>query len=185
MAVDNHNSNTLENEKDLGQTPFWLIRSIESLVGNEFDLDVCCLKKTAKAKNYFTLEEDRDCFINPWVGNAYGPTLAWCNPPFSNVMPFIERALDQCEQHGTTTAMIIPNNPEVAYRRKLKEVCDTFIEMPFRLKFLRPDGSKFLDKNGKEQGPKFSCAVGIITPIGLKAPSRVIEYDFRPGFYEK
>jgi phage N-6-adenine-methyltransferase len=185
MSISNENSTTPESEKDLGQTPFWLIRSIESLVGTEFDLDVCCLKKTAKAKNYFSLEEDRDCFTTPWVGNAYGPTLAWCNPPFSNVMPFIERAVDQCDQHGTTTIMIIPNNPEVAYRRKLKEVCDTFVEMPFRLKFLRPDGTKFLDKKGTEQTPKFSCAVGIITPLGLKAPSRVIEYDFRTGFYEK
>ena len=82
--------------------------------------------------------------------------------------------------------MIIPNNPEVAYRRKLKEVSDTFIEMPFRLKFLRPDGTPFIsEKTKKEQGPKFSCAVGIITPMGLKVPSRVIEHDFRPGFYKK
>lgn len=184
MSVDNSNSTTPESEKDCGQTPKWLISSIESLLGNTFDLDVCCLPKTAKAKNFFSLEVDQDCLKLPWVGNAYGPTLAWCNPPFSDVMTFIDRAVDQCEVHGTTTVMIIPNNPEVAYRRKLKEVCDTFIEMPFRLKFLRPDGSKFLDKNGKEQGPKFSCAVGIITPIGLRIPSRVVEYDFRAGFYK-
>lgn len=189
MAVDNNNSNTPESEKDLGQTPWWLIRSLESLLGNEFNLDVCCIPQTAKCDYFFSLEYDLDCFVEEWIGgdDIYRPsqTYAFCNPPFSNVDPFIDRAIEQCKKHGTITAMLIPNNPEVAYRRKLKEVCDTFIEMPFRLKFLRPDGSKFLDKNGKEQGPKFSCAVGIITPIGLKAPSRVIEYDFRPGFYEK
>jgi len=127
-------------------------------------------EELAQQRQGHTMPEPTCCYSKPWQGECGSKAI-----------------LDngQCERHGTTTAMIIPNNPEVAYRRKLKEVCDTFIEMPFRLKFLRPDGSKFLDKNGKEQGPKFSCAVGIITPIGLKAPSRVIEYDFRPGFYEK
>lgn len=184
MSVNNENSNTPEAEKDLGQTPFWFIHSLESFLGAKFSLDVCCLAKTAKTPDYFSLEYDLDCMAMNWTLESK-PVLAWCNPPFSNVDPFIERAVNQCQEHGTTTAMIIPNNPEVAYRRKLKEVCDTFIEMPFRLKFLRPDGSKFLDKNGKEQGPKFSCAVGIMTPMGLKVPSRVIEHDFRPGFYKK
>lgn len=183
MAVNNHNSTTTESEKDLGQTPWWLIESLESFMGCKLELDVCCLHATSKADQYFTLESGHDCFKEEWVNELGDRTVAWCNPPFSNVMPFIDRAVEQCKKHGTITAMIIPNNPEVAYRRKLKEVCDTFIEMPFRLKFLRPDGSKFLDRNGNEQGPKFSCAVGIITPVGLKVPSRVVEHDFRVGFY--
>ncbi len=46
MAVSNENSNTPESEKDLGQTPWWFIRSLENLLGREFDLDVCCLEAT-------------------------------------------------------------------------------------------------------------------------------------------
>jgi len=185
MAVSNGNSNTPESEKDLGQTPWWFIRSLENLLGRELDLDACCLEATAKADKFISLENGVDCFVDEWIVNINGNNLAWCNPPFSNIDPFIDRAIHQCKKHGTVTAMIIPNNPEVAYRRKLKDVCDTFIEMPFRLKFLRPDGCKFLDAKGNENSPKFSCAVGIITPLGLQFPSRVVEYDFRAGFYEK
>lgn len=189
MAVNNENSKTPEKEKDLGQTPWWLIRSLEDFMGHEFNLDVCCLPETAKCDYFFSLEHDQDCFVEAWIGgdDIYQPsqTYAFCNPPFSNIDPFIERAINQCKAHGTVTAMLIPNNPEVAYRRKLKDVCDTFIEMPFRLKFLRPDGEKFLDTKGNEQSPKFSCAIGIITPIGLKIASRVIEYDFRKFDFEE
>lgn len=185
MAVNNHNSSTPESEKDLAQTPRWLIKSVESLIGNRFDLDVCALKKTAKAKKYFSLENGDDCFKEQWVVNGHGPALVWCNPIFSNVMPFIDRAVNQCEEHGTTTVMIIPNNPEVAYRRKLKDVCDTFIEMPFRLKFLKPNGEDFRDDKDRAQSPKFSCAIGIITPLGLVAPSRIIEHDFRNGPHQR
>jgi len=190
MSVDNSNSTTPESEKDLAQTPWWLINSVESFIGGKFDIDVCCLYETKKAPYYISLVDGDDAMLKDWRGHDsegfdLERSLAWCNPPFSSVMPFIERAVEQAELFSTTTVMIIPNNSEVTYRRKLKEVCDTFIEMPFRLQFLRPDGTPFLDKKGKPQGPKFSCAIGIITPIGLKVPSRVIEHDFRVGFYGK
>ena len=184
MAVNNQNSTTPENEKDLGQTPFWFIRSVESFVGKKINLDVCCLSKTSKAPDFFSLEYGLDCMVQNWTLKDKD-VFAWCNPPFSNVDPFIDRAVNQAMKSGTTTAMIIPNNPEVAYRRKLKSACDTFIEMPFRLKFLRPDGTPFVsEKTNKEQSPKFSCALAIITPMGLKVPSRIIEHDFRTDFYK-
>ncbi len=173
MSVSNENSKTPPKEKDLAQTPWWFIHSIESFIGKEFDLDVCCLEETRKARSFYSLEYGRDALELMWSG------LVWCNPPFSNIAPFIDHAVEQAEENHATTVMIIPNNPEVAYRRKLKEVSDTFIEMPFRLKFLRPDGEPF------DGAPKFSCAVGIITPLGLKVPTRVIEHDFRVGFYGK
>ena len=50
------------------------------------------------------------------------------------------------------------------------------------LNFLRPDGSEFLDKNGKKQGPKFPVCVYIFTPQGLRMPIRDIYHDFRIGF---
>ena len=173
-------SNTSKEEKDLAQTPEWFISSVLNLLGlPSFDLDVCALKATAKANYWYSLAERGDnSLILPWH------TWNWCNPPFSSIAPWVEKAKDEAEL-GKNTAMIMPNNPEVEYIRKAKTYADTIIEMPFRLKFLRPDGRKFLDKKGKEQSPQFSCLVAVFTPLGLRREVAHMYYDFREGFYER
>lgn len=179
MSVTNVSSSTPKNEKDFAQTPMWFVESLLDFIGKKnFVLDVCANKATSKGLNYFSLEENgQDSLILDWAPNDF------CNPPFSNIMPFIEKAAYEAAK-GNQTCMIMPNNPETAYVRKAKELADTIIEMPFRLKFLRPDGGMFLDKKGKESGPLFSCLVAIFTPIGLKCPTRNIYHDFRIGFYK-
>lgn len=181
MSVSNQNSTTKPSEKDLAQTPVWMIDSILSLLGNRtgFDLDVCANEATAKADLYYSLDErEEDALKLGWLD------FNFCNPPFSNVMPFVEKAHMEA-LNGKTTVMILPNNPEVAYIRSVKKVADTIIEMPFRLKFQRPNGEEFLDKKGKAQSPKFSCLVALITPLGTQTTTRTMYWDFRVGFYKK
>ena len=179
MSIENQNSSTPKSEKDCAQTPKWFVKSLLSLLGREsFDLDVCANEATAKASLHYSLDEREENALElGWLD------FNWCNPPFSNIQPFIDKAFLESLK-GKTTAMILPNNPETAYIRSVKAGADTIIEMPFRLKFLRPNGEPFLDKYGKEQGPKFSCLVAIITPLGLHAPKRSMYYDFRDGFYK-
>ena len=179
MSIENENSKTPVNEKDYAQTPKWFMESLLNLTNSPcFLLDVCANEATAKSLAYYSLEEKgQDAITLAWSQNNF------CNPPFSNIMPFIDKAAYEATR-GNTTTMLLPNNPETAYIRQVKSVADTIIEMPFRLKFLRPNGELFLDKKGKEQGPKFSCLVAIITPLGLHAPKRSMYYDFREGFYK-
>jgi phage N-6-adenine-methyltransferase len=174
-------STTPENEKDLAQTPEWFIESLCDLLGIEyFELDVCALEKTKKAATCYSLSErGENCLELDW------DLWNWLNPPFSNVLPFLEKAVEQCETGYRNTAAIMPNNPETGYVRYAKEWADMIIEMPFRIKYLRPNGSMFLDKKGKEQSPQFSCLVAIFTPLGLKKKSTSFMYhDFREGFYK-
>jgi len=169
-------STTKESEKDGAQTPWWFIRSLESVLGIKFSLDVCCSKLTAKAGNYFSLVDDcKDGLSEEWV------EYNWCNPPFSDIAIWISKAIDEAKL-GRCTAMIMPDNTETKYVRLATDYCDTIIRMPFRLNFLKPDGSNFLDKKGKKQGPQFPCAVFWFTPLGLSCDSRVIYHDFRVGF---
>lgn len=173
------NSTTPKEEKDLAQTPVWFVESLLDFIGKKnFTLDVCANKATSKGLTFYSLDEaGQDSLLLPWESNNFS------NPPFSNIMPFILKSVSEAEL-GNQTCMIIPNNPETAYVRKAKELADTIIEMPFRLKFLRPNGEMFLDKKGKESGPLFSCLVAIFTPIGLKCQTRNIYHDFRTGFYK-
>lgn len=175
-------STTPESEKDLAQTPVWFIESLCDLLGIEFfELDVCALEQTKKAATCYSLaERGENCLELEW------DLWNWCNPPFSNILPFLEKAVEQSSSGFKNTAVIMPNNPETAYVRYAKEWADTIIEMPFRIKYRKPSGEMFLDKKGKEQGPQFSCLVAIFTPLGIKKPNTSFMYhDFREGFYQK
>jgi phage N-6-adenine-methyltransferase len=188
MAVANENSTTIESEKDRAQTPAWFIKSLEKLLDRKIDMDVCCSENTAKAEVYYALDEGVDCLKEQWVADwqeykeeDFVYPLAYCNPPFSNIMPFLEKIVEQVGI-GADVAVMLPNNPEVAYVRYAKEHAMTIIEMPFRLKFLRPDGTKFLNKYDKEQSPKFSCLIAYFTKYGLCNSTKHTYHDFRVGF---
>ncbi|NRA81183.1 MAG: hypothetical protein HRU18_23535 [Pseudoalteromonas sp.] len=169
-------STTAPNEKNSAQTPKWFFKSLEAFIGQKFDLDVCANKATTKCMEYYSLEEDDQDSLNlPWE------RVNFCNPPFNNIQPFIEKSIEEAYR-GNTTVMLFPDTPETGYSRLAFAVADTVIKMPFRLKFLRPDGSQFTDKNGKQTSPQFSCQIVLITPIGLKLGTRTIYHDFRIGF---
>lgn len=175
LDMKTHTSTTPDNEKDFAQTPWWLVFSLESFMGENFDLDVCAMKETAKCNNYYSLEEGADSLKLGWH------KFNFCNPPFTNIQAFMEKAVEEAKEGGST-CLIYPDNTETAYSRFAWQHADTIIRMPFRLGFIRPDGTPFLDKKGKKQGPQFPCAVALFTKIGLVAPTRVIYHDFRIGF---
>lgn len=176
--MDMNNSTTLESEKDLAQTPRWFVNSLEAYTRIKFTLDVCAYEATAKC----------ECYLSLYENNENGLELDWedfnfCNPPYSDITPWIDKALNE-SMRGKTTAILIPDKAEVGFTRQAREVSDTVIHMPFRLKFIRPDGTPFLGKNGKESGPKFAVCVYLVTPWGLDMPVRDVYHDFRTGFYK-
>lgn len=177
--MKNSTSTTKLSEKNSAQTPCWFVDSLESYLGRDFTFDVCANKETAKCVGYYSLDEQGDDALKlPW------DTINFCNPPFSEITPFIEKAISEAKL-GKSTAMIFPAVSETAYSRLAFDHADTIIKMPFRLKFLRPDGTPFLGPNGKIQGPQFACQVAWITPLGLKVPTRTVYHDFRIGYKDK
>ena len=186
MAVAVGTSTTPKEEKDLAQTPVWFMKSLEYHLGTKINLDVCCLEATAKADIYYSLlEHGSDCLVEDWVtdwqeiteDNTSYPT-AYCNPPFSNILPFIDKAIYEVGL-GAEVVMMLPNNPETSYIRKAKKYATKIIEMPFRLKFVRPNGEPFLDKHGKVNSPKFSCLIAVFTKKGLGKGAEYYYHDFR------
>lgn len=170
-------SNTPEEEKDLAQTPEWFVRSLEKYLRITFDLDVCALERTSKCPKWYSLAEDGvNALQTSWFDKNF------CNPPYSDILPWVHRAgIQAMTGKATLSALLIPDKPETDYTRTARAICDTVIHMPFRLQFLRPDGTPFVDKKGSKQGPKFPCAVYLFTPWGLTSPVRDVYHDFRKG----
>jgi len=177
--MDMNNTTTKEDEKDLAQTPWWFIKALENFLGVSFNLDVCALEETAKCFSFYSLEDGwgGDGLVCRW--SEYN----WCNPPYSDIKPWVNRAIEEARV-GKITAMLIPDKPETAISRHARFAADTVIHMPFRLNFIRPNGEQFLDKKGKKQGPKFPVMVVLITPWGLNMPVRDVYIDFREYGYD-
>lgn len=171
--MDLNNTTTPIDDQDCAQTPPWFVAAAENFLGFRFDLDVCCLEATAKCDAFYSLVDyGVDSLQVPWGRHNF------CNPPYSVIPPWVDKAVDESVV-GNTSCLLIPDKPEVGYVRKCNQYADTVIHMPFRLNFLRPDGSPFLDKRGKKQGPKFPVLLALFTPMGLRVPTRDIYVDFR------
>jgi len=172
--MDLNLSYTPEAEKDLAQTPPEFVRKLELFCNVQFELDVCALSTTAKVPVYYSLaEHGHNSLVLPWA------RMNWCNPPYSDIMPWVGKAVIEATR-GNTTFMLIPDKPETAVTRACKKWGDGIFHMTHRMNFLRPDGTPFLTAEGGKQSPKFPVMVVIFTPIGLVTETRDGYIDLRP-----
>lgn len=156
--MDLNKSYTPEEEKDLAQTPLDFFLALERYLNIQFDLDACAIQATAKANNYYSLlEKNQNSLELPWCRTNF------VNPPYSDIMPWCKKAYDEAKK-GNTSALLIPDKPEVKYMQYCHLHADTIFHMPYRLNFLRPNGEPFMTKEGKKQGPKFPVCVVLFTP---------------------
>ena len=91
------------------QTPLWLFRALD--LEFNFALDAAALPETALCEKYLTpdidaLSVDWGDFISPSVRSPW----AWLNPPYSDIGPWVEKAIEQ-QGRGIGTVMLVPRTP--------------------------------------------------------------------------
>lgn len=86
-----------------------------------FGFDVCAEHKTAKCPEYWTIEDD--ALSKDWAEDAKsripGAGLIemgaiWCNPPYSNIKPWVEKAIE-AQLNGRMTVMLVMCDPSVKW----------------------------------------------------------------------
>lgn len=90
------------------QTPPELLAAIKKrLCINYFDIDLAATRENAVCPYYYSLEEGRDSLgDNSWQApdeNGW----AWCNPPYSDIRPWVAKAYAESEQ-GAQIVMLVP-----------------------------------------------------------------------------
>ncbi|WP_421170240.1 phage N-6-adenine-methyltransferase [Aeromonas dhakensis] len=106
--ADYRGSTTPESTRDMTQTPLYLFRALD--LEFNFALDAAALPETALCENYLTpdidaLSVDWGDFISPSVRSPW----AWLNPPYSDIGPWVEKAIEQ-QGHGIGTVMLVPQD---------------------------------------------------------------------------
>lgn len=156
--MDLNNTTTPPDEQDYAQTPWSFFNAVQSMSGVRFELDVCANAATAKCAAYYSWDElGLDGLALPWA------RVNWCNPPYSDVSPWVAKAEAEAKI-GNTTFMLIPNKPEVGFCREAFAAASRCLYLPYRLNFLRPDGSRFRDAKGAAAGPKFPVYLVVFSP---------------------
>ena len=133
-----HKSNTPVNIRDLWQTPKPIFNKLNDEFG--FTKDVCASVTNWLCPNYFT--ESDNALIQYWhIRN-------WCNPPYSNITPWVEKAIEQHNQ-GCTTVMLVPADTSVKWFKLAYESCNEVRFISGRISFINADTQKPVNGNNK------------------------------------
>lgn len=104
MASHQQNSTTKEEYRDQTSTVPWLFAALDDEF--DFSIDLAATKLSAKCGVYFTPETDS--LKQDWRASV--PPLSsasgWLNPPYSNILPWIEKA-QQEQKLGFTTCFLV------------------------------------------------------------------------------
>lgn len=69
----------------------------------DFTIDLAASADNAVCPTYY--DEARNALIQPWrVGEGW----AWCNPPFGDLRPWVQKAATEAEDFGAHVAMLVP-----------------------------------------------------------------------------
>jgi hypothetical protein len=125
-------------------TPWHLIDAVNRVArrGRTIDLDVCAEQWSAKAPRWYgpgsTLAQDG--LRADWSAHC---TVAWCNPPYASIGPWVDKAVGQSE-YGIVVRLLIPPRCDRDWYHLLVELSGdgrahrTVLER--RVAFVPPDG---------------------------------------------
>lgn len=125
------------------------------VVDDPFTLDVAAASHNTKCANYYTIEQNG-------LTQNWGGQRVWCNPPFSELAPWIRKAWE-CWHTTTGITMLLPaNRTEQQFWQLMVEPHRdragsplTTEFLPGRLRFLKPGQTAV----GPHQRPPFGCVL--------------------------
>lgn len=118
-----------------------------------FRLDVAASRENSLCENYIdqSLDAIGDCDWLPDPDNEVGAgSYCWCNPPYSDIGPWVSKAAEQAMLNGVGVVMLVMADTSVGWYKKAIETCQ---EVRFitggRLAFLDPETGKPTGGNNK------------------------------------
>ena len=134
-----HKSNTPANIKDAWRTPINIFNELDK----EFDFkcDVAASSENALVPDcYLTIEDD--ALKQDWKKSNQ------CNPNYSNIGPWIKKAIEQHNQ-GKTVVMLVPSDTSVKWFKKAFDSCNEVRFISGRISFINADTQKPVNGNNK------------------------------------
>ena len=125
---------TPEPERDGWRTPQKVFEWLDRIY--RFDYDTACTSENALATPIWSeigAGISQDALAVPWFGTCF------CNPPYSQIGPWVDKAINEAER-GSTVVMLIPSPNGEAYHAKALRHAKRLILINGRLAFINADG---------------------------------------------
>lgn len=127
-----------------------------------FTIDVAALPHNAKLPRFYTPEDDG--LAQPWAGER-----VWCNPPYSDIGAWVEKAWAEHEFGAELIVMLLPaNRTEQAWWQEWVEPRRDRPTSPLRVEFLR-GRLRFIAHDADcikpNERPPFGCCLLIWRPV--------------------
>jgi phage N-6-adenine-methyltransferase len=120
-----------------------------------FTVDVAASAHNAKLPRYFSIEDDG--LSRSWAGER-----VWCNPPYSSIGPWVEKAWAEHERAELIVMLLPANRTEQGWWQDLVEPRRDRPGSPLRVEFLR-GRLRFIAHGRSEVGPNerppFGCCL--------------------------
>ena len=121
----------------------------------QFTLDVAASAENAKCDRYFTIADDG--LRQSWAGET-----VWCNPPFSNIEPWVEKAWNEYFGDIVIVMLLPANRTEQGWWQEWVEPHRDGTNGGVRVEFL-PGRPRFVapgaDGIGPNERPPFGCCL--------------------------
>ncbi len=143
-----HKSNTPTEIRDLWMTPKFVFDYFKNRF--EFNLDLAASKHNSLCGNFINEEEDAlsvdvvDERIKDYLVRA-----VWCNPPYSDIGPWVSLCSNISIDHGVPVVMLIPADTSVKWFKKAFENCSECHFISGRLSFINEETKKPVNGNNK------------------------------------
>ena len=133
-----HKSNTPVNIRDLWQTPKAIFNKLD--LEFNFSCDVAAsLENKLCDLSYGEME---NALNQQWFDNN------WCNPPYSDITPWVNKAIEQ-HSFGRTTVMLVPADTSVKWFKLAYESCNEVRFISGRISFINADTQQPVNGNNK------------------------------------
>ncbi|WP_340608040.1 phage N-6-adenine-methyltransferase [Xenorhabdus bharatensis] len=150
-------SNTPPEFKDLWQTPLPLFKALN--LEFKFTLDVAASAQNALCTHYLT--ERENALDSDWVSHG----AIWCNPPYSHIRPWIEKAAIESQKQLQPVVMLVPSDTSVGwFKLALETVDEVRLITGGRVQFIPVEQRK---RNSNTKGSMFLIWRPFITPRKL------------------
>ena len=133
-----------------------------------FTVDVAAAAHNTKCDRYYSREENG--LAQDWAGEA-----VWCNPPYSDIGPWVQKAWDSWTSTTIITMLLPANRTEQQWWQTLVEPYRdqpgsplTTRYLPGRIRFLKP-GDTEVEPNSR---PPFGCVLLVWDPVGRRRRRR-------------
>lgn len=134
-------SKTTESIRDLWQTPKFVFDYYDRRF--DFNCDAACSDENRLVNdNWLTEKDDSLSEFTDWDFRN------WCNPPYSDIMPWVEKAINQMDR-GCLTLMLIPADTSGKWFKKAFDNCSECHFISGRLAFINAETQKPVSGNNK------------------------------------